>query len=186
MAKANLFINGQRLIDRTVELFHRLSSQVYIITHRLDVANPHASSWVPPARSWKCQTLLSTTPLWPLSKPLIVVHGDVYFTRDCRDKMIEWDGREIAFFWDTQEVFGLVAPGPMQQTLERYVRLVVERTHKKAKDNDCGLAGLLTAMQASQTPVTAIPIADETQDFDTPDEYFGWQMGWRKNKLRQC
>lgn len=189
--KPALVVDGERLLDRQVRQFRPHVDRLILATHKNRFRVPPEVELLNPAkRRWKCETLASTAEQWG-SGDVLVLHGDVYFTDEASHRIVEYEWKACGFFWDTQEVFALRIPkerrlealDAARSCVKETEEALVERRERMPR-NGCGLASLLKMMQAMGIPTVTIEVADETQDFDTPEEYNGWQIGWRKNKLR--
>lgn len=182
--KSNLMVDGERLLDRQVRQFRKHTQKLVLVTHRPDVNHEEVLKVEPVSRRWKCDTLLNSEPEWGTGD-LLVIHGDVRFTDECVQTMVSVERDRTSFFWDGHEVFGMFTPRQCRASMLRALCEIVRLTFKNAGiDNCCGLSILKRELESMHIDIRAVGIKDETQDFDTPEEYEGWKQGWRKNKLR--
>jgi hypothetical protein len=180
--KQLLVVEGETLLDRQVRMFAPHAEALYLVTHREELTHADVQKFCPVSHRWKCDTLLSAWPLWR-DQDSFILHGDVYFTEPARQEILKHYSCPT-FFWDGQEVFALRIPPESGETIEKNLKRVVHDTAAQSSaSNDAGLASLFTACQALGDKVQTVAVADWTQDFDTPEEYDGWRIGWRKNKL---
>jgi hypothetical protein len=184
--KQLLIVEGETLLDRQVRMFRPHLDALYVVAHRKILARPQAKLFPPANCRWKCETLLSSTSLWS-EKRTLAIHGDVYFTDQCRDSIIALEPDALTFFWDRHEVFAIVIPEQQYEevtrALQRIVAVTASAERPAAQDNDAGFAALLAHFRDGSMPHQCVDVADRTQDFDMLEEYSAWRMGYTKNKL---
>jgi hypothetical protein len=136
--------------------------------------------------------LLSSSSLWDAEDRTIIAFGDVYFTDEAVDTILEIQSDEIEWFgrpgassvsnkvWG--EIFGVTFPAEAQAQLAHATAVVKvlfdqDKIRKcKAWETYCQLQGLPFEYQRTPAPIAAnfTVIDDETDDFDNFRQYERW------------
>lgn len=135
-----------------------------------------------------CDTFMQTEPLWPEDRVTILL-SDVYYTDAVADR-IKACMLPIAFFSDTQDIFAI--------SFDAHIgRILLLPAAKRVLDEGGHNHGRLWEMYRKMLCVAhteTVPppgnlfleiVSDETQDFDSPEEYRRWRSGKVKNVLHK-
>ncbi len=141
-----------------------------------------------PESSCTCETFMATSGLW--DEYVTILLGDVFYT-DAFAAEIRVCQKPLVFFSDTQDIFAI----SFTRTIGKLI------LHPAARDVvQYGVANNRGRLWEMYRKVLQLPddatlptpdkqfiqmVHDETQDFDTPEEYEAWISGVTKNKLQK-
>jgi hypothetical protein len=134
-----------------------------------------------------CDTFIQTAPLW--GERVTILLSDVFYT-DATANRIRLCMLPVAFFSDTQDIFAISfdAHIGMAILLPAAKRVLDEGGHNKGRLWEM-YRKMLFINHTVKVPPPNNPfleiVSDETQDFDSPDEYYRWRSGQTKNVLYQ-
>lgn len=154
-------VNGEILIERIQKQFKSI-----VITINNDIMKHSDSVFIPEKYEWTIETLLSTLKLW--KNQVVILLGDVYYTDNCV-KIIESFAGEIMFFGNNDEIFAISFND--HEKVERCLSAILIRNVFDGRlwqlyRNYHGLNRAIHKITDDFTFIT-----DETQDFDTIEEY---------------
>lgn len=134
-----------------------------------------------------CDTFVQTEPFW--SERVVILLSDVFYT-DATAKRIKACRRPVAFFSDTQDIFAICFEKAVGADIliPAAKRVLAEGGHNRGR-----LWEMYRKMLCIGHTVTVPPpdnpfleiVSDETQDFDSPEEYRRWRSGVVKNAKYQ-
>lgn len=140
-----------------------------------------------PVTSCACDTFIQTEPFW--DERVAILLSDVFYTDDTADR-IKACHRPVAFFSDTQDIFAISFE---RGTGEILLLPAARRVMDEGGHNNGRLWEMYRKMLRVDHTVTVPPpgnpflelVSDETQDFDTPEDYLRWRSGKVKNAIYQ-
>lgn len=161
-----LEFDGETLAARTERLFGRTK----FIT-REDVPNTTCT----------CDTLCQSQMYW--GDTVIVLLGDVYYTEHAARTILELD-TTLAFFTDKQDIFAIKFGGRWKDHIHRLAMEAIRKKHNKGRLWECyrAILGLPKSAPMPHGDMLCWIIADETQDFDEPEDVEDFIRGKSKNK----
>lgn len=184
-------IGGEALLARLVRQCRERDHEPVIVTHdeRLNLSE---KSFVPAARRWTVETLLSTRELW--KDRTIVLLGDVIFTEEALDKIIlnrsliqVFGRKELRYrlVGRHYEIFALSFDRSQHRQINDTFREILAREPAKGGgklrafyEKHCGLP----FGSNQHEDVVFYPIEDWTEDIDEPEDYEQFkaiiQRGW--------
>ncbi len=184
--KQLMLVEGETVIGRTVRQF-RTAAPVYVVTKNNALVPRGAKKFVPAARRWTSETLLSTRPLW--GRRTIILLGDTYFT-DAAVSQILSARSAMTYFSDGQDIFALSFDLSYKPLFTKALKYVI--AHAEGPNGNYGrlwetYRRLFGLPKHPMLPEDHLPhidfIGDRTQDFDLYPEYVDFCNGISKNYL---
>jgi hypothetical protein len=170
-------INGQPLLERTLDMLHARHLLPIVVTH-VDILKPDDGQFLHPERNQTTpDTILSTRQQWDGHGRIRFWCGDVYFTPPTMTRIVEYDGA-FGVFTDTRDIFALSFAGSMTANVIGACNKAIADYPQTAK-----LWKLVKSMPPGQASMELV--ADETQDFDSVGNYRNFLAGHTKNLLLQ-
>lgn len=135
-----------------------------------------------------CETFMASSGLW--DEYVTILLGDVFYT-DAFAAEIRSSQQPLVFFSDTQDIFAI----SFTKAIGKFILYPAAR-----EVVEYGLANNRGRLWEMYRKVLQLPddatvptqdrqfiqvVNDETQDFDTPEEYEAWISGVTKNKLQK-
>ena len=179
--KQLLDVGGETLLDRQVRQFGPHSETIYVMTHHGEALHHSETiTVIPRSRRWKCDTLLSSGPLWATDDDTIIIHGDVYFPASAVDIILKTSGDPPAFFWNDgiegTEAYGLRFSEDRRAVILQVVLDTVRHAvDTDAPPHDCGLMHLMATCESAGVSINRVALVDGTRDFDNPEKYAEWR-----------
>lgn len=174
--------NGKTLLQRQVDQFFPHSNLIYLVTHRDDLDHFCVKKWNPPNRRWKCDSLFTSYPVWPVKagEKTLVIHGDVYFTDAAVEKILSCTGKPITFFWNDgiegTEAYGLCFGMELSgELLFALGKVVTDGERNNSPPHDCGLMYLMAVCESLGIKYEKVALTDGTRDFDHPHKHAEWR-----------
>lgn len=185
-------VDGENLLERTTRLLRERGIRDVTITHPQGRIYPVTGAQIfeAPAGLPNNAGRLFTQPLWNPTGRTLMLWGDTYFTDAAIDRMVEprrgWTLYARLVPSATKagpEIFG-VGFDPVDH--ERYAATLAELRDVKWSSWIVyfALAGLpFNSYSAKGVPDSpcVVPINDETEDFDFPQNYLKWMAHYRRN-----
>jgi len=179
-----LEVNGEPVIARTVRQLRAggvAEKDLWLVTRNeaVKAACSGVNVYELPAQT-KCttETFFRTRSLWYEDSVALIILGDVMFTDAAVRKMLEDDQGLCLWYTDTQDIFAV--------KMHRWSYPCVLRAAKRVfsmdpLENDGRLWQVHFACKGAHK--NQCHIDDETQDFDSAEDYDNWLKGVSKNKL---
>ena len=190
-------IDGEPLLERMVrQLLERDIKDIVIVgppdDERYNIAGSHLYVPAPPREWGDASKFMNSAQLWnPLGRT-IIMYGDVCFTEEAMDTIINYEERDWTLFarWARGgECWAMSFFG--EDMIEAYRGLV--RIYDLWKEGILrrnggwewwrAMVGLPDIMLHKKAPVEVgrgVVIEDLTEDFDTPGDYDNWIEEWNK------
>lgn len=177
--KQFLFINGEPLIKRTLRLLDKWED-VFIVSQHNEFKDLGAKVIKPILRNSTSETALSC--IDHLEDKNIFLFGDVYYTEETIKKILNSNGLE--FFSDGQDLFAVSVPfGSIEYFNEALLKAIgTGNNNGRIWEAYRAMFGIDTypMFEGCGQPFITY-IGDETQDFDTEEDYTNYLKGISKN-----
>ncbi len=192
--KEFLEVKGEPVIGRVVRMVsERGYKHLYTVTDQKALNKAPSKPYSPDgANRWTCETLLSTSSLWPRFQRVAVLLGDTYYTTNSLDTTLYVE-KNFCVYSDTQDIFALTYSCTVFDEVRDMLSRIVLAQADGAGHNKGRLWELYRAWHRlpdhAPVPIEETrgvsyePIADRTQDFDTMEEYESFMRGDSKNVL---
>lgn len=174
--KQLLSVNGEPIIERTL----RLAEDAFIVSHRKEFKR-FGNVIRPSFKRSTCETLLSCSKHF--TERNIILLGDVYYTEESIDTILKYDG-DLQFFSDGQDIFGISFNSVSMPTFLTALKIALRSGSNNGRLWEAyrGIFGIDTFPMFEGCGQPCITyIGDETQDFDTEEDYNNYLNGISKN-----
>lgn len=173
--KQFISVNGESLIERTLRL-----TGGTIVSHRTEF-NCLGKVINPSSRRSACATLRSCSKYFEDRN--IILLGDVYYTEDSIELIKSYNG-DLQFFSDGQDIFAISFSANSVNTILSSIQIALKSGNNNGRLWEIyrEIFGIETfpMFQGSGQPCITY-IEDETQDFDTEEDYRNYLNGISKN-----
>lgn len=178
--KQLLVIEGRRLIDRTILQFSPYG-EVHVVTSNDSIMEcVGGRAFTPKRNGTTAETLYSARGLW--GKRTVVLLGDVAYTKDAVQKIVDYDG-ELTFFTDCHDIFAIsFSWNRLEKMLIACAIAAQEEGRLWQVYQNCGGFPDWPPPIDPQPMLTTL-IGDETQDFDIVENYMEFIHGKFKNRI---
>ena len=180
--KQMLLIHGEPLLFRTIRQCEKGFTSVVTKYGGFNPPSPYQTTCYLMAHQarWTCETIYNTRHLWSPDGQTRILLGDVMFTDEAIATIMQ-NRESMRFYGDTRDFFAISFSAQYAPVLSSTLQSLVSKC-KTPGTAHCRLLHLYRFM--GMPDARLVLIGDDTQDFDTNQDYEQWSRGISKNRLK--